>query len=328
MLVKELLLSYYKTQCLYAVAQLNIAELLKDAPLSIDALAAQLNVIENKLYRLMRFCASVGLFDEVEEKIFSLNKESQYLLASNEYSLLDFINLHGGYFYASAQELLNSLSTDDSSFELTYQMPAHQYFTQNPEVGSIYNTAMKENTTFYGAKILEAYNFKSYKLIIDIGGGVGALVASVLNKYPNIKAISFDIPQLEASSNKFIQEQVLEQRCQFVAGSFFEVIPEGGDLYIMKAILHGKDDKMASQILKNIHSVLQNHAKLIIIDRVIDKENYYMDACINDINMMNVTRGFDRTKEQFTNLLHNTGFLNVSFIHICDSHFIIEAQKS
>lgn len=175
MLVKELLLSYYKTQCLYAVAQLNIAERLEDGPLSISKLAAQLNVVENKLYRLMRCCVSLGLFDEVEKNIFSLNKESEYLLASNVYSLLDFVKLHGGYFSHSAQELLSSLGVDNSAFELAFDMPAHQYFNEYPEVGAIYNHAMKENTNYYSAKILEAYNFDGYSLIVDVGGGIGTL---------------------------------------------------------------------------------------------------------------------------------------------------------
>lgn len=327
MLIKELLLSYYNTQCLLTVAELNIADHLEKNSKSITELAILTHTYEDKLYRVMRFMAEQGVFDELPNKIFSINQESKLLLSDSVENLNDFIRLHGKYFYPAATELLQNVGSNKSSFEIKFGKSAGQYFIDHPEAGEIYNTAMKNNSEMMGKRIAEIYNFTPYPTIIDIGGGIGSLIAKILTKYPTHKGINFDIPELQTKSEQYLKSQGIAARCQYIGGSFFDGVPENGDLYILKAILHGKDDEKAIQILKHCHRVMHSTGKLILITRVITPGQHYADACVNDINMLNATSGENRSLETFETLLTKAGFSITDVIHIEGSHHIIEAQK-
>lgn len=326
MLVTELLLSYYKTQCLYVISELDIANELRYGPKSAKHLAEFKSVNADKLYRILRFLASQGLFKENEEGLFELNDESKKLLHNEESALKNFIKLHATCFYQSAEEIINAIATDASPFELKYNAGAHSYFLDNPMFGDMYNTAMSENSQCYSQLLLAIYDFSSYGKIIDIGGGFGTLLILILQKYQNTIGIVFDLPQLKSKAEENIVSNRLGERCRYISGSFFESIPEGGDIYILKAILHGKNDHMAMDILNNIKVSMKQDSKILIIDRLIDRECDYELACINDINMLNVTRGFDRTKQQFECLIKACGLFIQNIYYLEDAHFCIEIQ--
>lgn len=324
MLVKELLLSYYKTQCLYVVSELDIADELSSGAKSSEELAQSKNINPDKLYRIMRFLASLGLFSESEDGLFSLTDESQELVTSSHGSLKSFIRLHATCFYQAADKMLDSLSVESSSFELSYGASAHHYFVEHAAMGDLYNVAMSENSKRFSELLIAAYPFKSYHKIIDVGGGDGTLLISILKDHPDATGVIFDLPSLQPRAEKAMAVDGVVDRCQFMGGSFFDHIPEGGDLYILKSIIHGKSDARALSILNNIKSSMLHHSKILIIDRIIDMECGYQQACVNDINMLNVTRGFDRTKPQFERLIQSCGLRLNETYYLSDAHFCLE----
>lgn len=326
MLIKNMLFAYYQTQCLHVVSKLKIADYLENGPCHISKLANKLNVNESKLYRIMRFASALGLFDELADKTFQLNEESKYLLTSAKDSLNTFITLHGEYFYNSATKILNSLYTEITPFELEFGTLASNYFVDNDKAKFIYNHAMKENSELIAKEIIKAYDFSKFKNIIDIGGGVGSLLANILLVNKKAKGFNFDLPGLEEPSNRYIKNKQISDRCEFIGGDMFITIPSGGDLYIMKAILQGKSDEVAFKLLSSVKDKLNSEIPLLLIERCITLENNQLACYVNDINMLNVTQGYIRDISEYTNLLAKAGY-EISHNHlISDSIVLFECK--
>lgn len=308
MLIKNLLYGYYDTQCLYAISELKVAEYLKTGKKAIGELAGLTQCDENKLYRIMRFLSARGLFDELPDRIFSLNEQSSFLLSSTPGNLKNFIELHGKYFYQGAAEIFESLQKELTPFEIRFGKPAEKLFEEQPDVGEIYNVAMQEVSEYYGKLAVKKYDFSPYKTIVDVGGGLGSLLVNILKTNPAANGINLDLPALKGDAEAYFKREGLASRCQYQEGDFFIAIPEGGDLYIFKAIFHGKTDEQALLILNNTKKVLHKSEKILLIERMITPGDNFLDGCLNDINMLNVTKGGVRTFEEYKALFDATGF--------------------
>ncbi len=285
-----------------------MAEHLETGEKSSAELAELTGADENKLYRIMRFLAARGLFDELPKQIFALNNESRYLLSSTSGNLKHFINLHGDYFYQGAAQIFKSMSNDLTPFEIATGKPANQLFADNESIGKIYNLAMQEMSGYYGQLVVKKYDFSSYKTIVDVGGGFGSLLVNILKSNPHIRGINFDLPALQVDAEAYFEHEGVAARCLYIGGSFFEKIPSGGDLYIFKAILHGKTDNQVIEILNNTKAVLPETGKILLIERMITPGDNFLDGCLNDINMLNVTKGGVRTYDEYHALFDSCGF--------------------
>lgn len=296
MSIRDVLFGYYGTQCLNTVVELGVAECLEAGPKSIEDLSYATNSNTDKLYRVLRYLSAAGLFYEQEAKVFELNQESRQLIGSTSGNLKEFVRLHANYFYRGAEKIGESMQVGVSSFELNFGEKAGQYFRHDEMAEKIYNDAMKENSELYGRLIAELYEFSSYKCIVDIGGGLGSLLANILKKNRDSAGVNIDIPELQSRSEAYLQASGLSSRCQYISGDFYTSIPPAGDVYLMKAILHGKTDDAALLLLTNCKQVLKGDAKLLIIEHIVSTDSErYLEACANDINMLNVTAGKVRT---------------------------------
>ncbi|VVC75572.1 Multifunctional cyclase-dehydratase-3-O-methyl transferase TcmN [Aquicella siphonis] len=329
MLIRDLLFAYYDTQCLYVAACLNIADHLQSGPKSIAELAGLARSNEDKLYRIMRYLSAKGLFDELSGRVFQINPESACLVSSRSGGLKHFIRLHSQYFYPAASELLNSLRSDLSPFELQFGKPSGQYFQDNVEAGEVYHHAMMENSEWFARQAVEAYDFSPYQTLVDIGGGIGTLLAAILLKYKNAKGINFDLPELQEPAERYFKTKGLASRCRFIGGDFLEGIPAGGDLYIMKSVIHGKDDSMALRLLGQFKPFLAPPVKLLVMERVLQGSGaVYLQACLNDINMLNVTRGRVRTYAEYEELFTRSGLTINKLYELQNAFCIMEVQLS
>ncbi len=308
MLIKKMLFGYYETQCLYAISRLKIANHLKSSKKPISELATLTGCDENKLYRIMRFVSAKGLFDELPGRIFSLNDESNFLLSSTIGNLKKFIDLHGAYFYQAASKITDSLHNELTPFEIKFGSPAWKLFEEDHQLGQIYNSAMLDLSECYGKLAVKNYDFSPYHTIVDVGGGLGSFLVNILKANPTAQGINFDLPALQKDAETYFNHEGVASRLQYIGGSFFEKIPPGGELYLFKAIFHGKTDEQALLILNNTKKVLPENGKVILIERMIASGNNYVDGCVNDINMLTVTRGGVRTLDEYKSIFAISGF--------------------
>ncbi|HVV69215.1 MAG TPA: methyltransferase [Patescibacteria group bacterium] len=316
---------YEITQCLYVVAKLDIADYLLESSKEIEQLAELCSASPCALYRVMRCLASLGIFVENENKEFSLNDLALPLTSTANNSAKNFIILCGESLYNAAANLLHSVKTGQVGFYHSTKMDYWEYLNLNPEKAKIFNDAMETGSRFTIDVILSVYDFSLFNYIVDIGGGKGHFIGSILKKYPSAKGISFDLAHVTIPANEYINSLELNNRCEIISGSFFDFIPAGGDLYLLKVILHDWDDDNAKAILKNCRKAVTKRSKILIIEKLIDNGNNLQSIFLGDINMLVTHGGKERSLSDFELLLKESNFHINSVLRTSTAFSIIEA---
>ena len=247
----RLINGYQVSQALHVAATLGVADQLKDGPKSYEALAQACGAHPTSLYRLLRALAAVGLFHETGNKEFSLTPLGVCLTSDALGSRRNYARWIGAPGqWRSWGNLLHSIKSGESASRFTHGMDAWTYRMQNPEEQAVFNSAMTDISRSDAQSALEAYDFNRFGCVVDVGGGQGLLLKEILLACPATRGILFDQPQVIASVDQVLASAGLAQRCKIVAGSFFESVPEDGDVYVMKAILHDWDDRASIDILR------------------------------------------------------------------------------
>lgn len=293
---------YQVSQAIHVAATLGVADQLKDGPKPYDVVARTCGAHPASLYRLLRALAAVGVFHETSNKEFSLTPLGACLTSDAPGSRRNYARGQ----WKSWGNLLHCIKSGESASEYTYGKDAWTYRKQHPEEQAIFNDAMTGNSRSESQAVLEAYDFSRFTCVVDVGGGQGLLLKEILLACPSARGILFDQPHVIASAQQVPTE--LAQRCQLVAGSFFEAVPQNGDAYLMKAILHDWDDGKSIEILRTCRRAMSPKAALIVIERVVGSPNESQDSKFSDLNMMVQYAALERTRQEFHDLLKGGGF--------------------
>jgi O-methyltransferase/methyltransferase family protein len=306
----RLINGYQVSQALHVAAALGVADQLKDGPKSFDAMAQACGAHPASLYRLLRALATVGVFRETGNKEFSLTPLGVCLTSDAPGSRRNYARWIGtpGQ-WRSWGNLLHSIKSGESATRFTHGMDAWTYRKQNPEERAIFDSAMTGNSRSEAQAALEAYDFGQFGCVVDVGGGQGLLLKEILIACPDTRGVLFDQPMVVASADQVLTSAGLAQRCQIVAGSFLESIPENGDVYVMKAILHDWDDRASIDILRTCRRAMSPKATLVVIERVVGPPNEIPEGKFSDLNMMIQYGALERTRQEFHDLFKSAGFV-------------------
>ncbi len=325
----EQLLTYHLTQMLYVVVKLGIPDLLRHGPKSAGELAADVHAHSPSLYRLMRALASQGVFHQDEQNNFSLTPISQLLCSDAEGTYQPLAISYGEpWWWRAWGSLLHSVQTGETAFEHVHGMSLFDFLGQNPEAASIFNNNMTSMTTGESQAVIGAYDFSSAHLLVDVGGGQGALACAILRAHSQLHAILFDLPTVITGTKERMKAEGVEGRCLLVGGDFFEAIPASGDIYILKDILHDWDDQHAISILRNIRHAMNGSARLLVVERVIFPDDASTTAKLVDINMLVMSGGMERTADEYGALLQSSGLQISRIIRTPEATCLIEAMPA
>jgi hypothetical protein len=314
--------------CIYNAAKLNVAEILVAKPLSIAQLAEATHSHAPSLYRLMRALASVGIFAENENGEFANTPLSETLRGDVPGSMKAVAIMLLGDHYGPWGNLLYSIKTGGIAFDNFEGMSLWQYYETHPDEGANFMKAMTNLSNMDIVNLLPAYNFSPYKTIVDIGGGNGALLMTILKETPGASGIVFDLEYVVEETEKLINAQGLGERCKTGGGDFFEAVPEGADAYILKRVLHDWDDEKALQILKNCAKAMKPGSKVLVLEAVISEGNTPHPGKFMDMNMMAVAGGRERTEKEWGTLFTKAGLKLNTVIHTHSPMLsVIEAVK-
>lgn len=300
----HLLSGYWYTQTIYVAAKLGLAELLKDGPKSAQELAQATTTNPRALYRLLRALASIGIFAE-EQGRFVLTPLAGCLL---DPSMKALATVRGEGQYRAWGELLYSVQSGQTAFEKVYGKPIFDYFSDHPETGKLFDQAM---TGVHGREteaMLEAYDFTGIGTLADIGGGNGSVLTAVLQRYPAMQGILFDLPTVGERAKSNLAAAGLEGRCSVMDGSFFESVPGGADAYLLRHIIHDWDDEKSITILRNCRRAMGQGGKLLIVEGVVPLGNEPSVSKFFDLAMMVLPGGMERTEEEYQQLFEAAGF--------------------
>jgi hypothetical protein len=188
-----------------------------------------------------------------------------------------------------------------------FGMPGFEYFSKHPDQAVNFNNAMTDLSLGDGPAVVAAYDFSRFTSIVDVGGGMGALLAGILESTPQLQGTLFDMPYVIEQARKRPLLSNVADRCSFVGGSFFESVPQA-DAYIMKFIIHDWDDGHASKILTNCRKGIRADGKLLVVDRVVGPPNQPDPTKFMDLEMLVLPGGLERDEEEWRALYAGNGF--------------------
>ena len=318
---------YTIPRALYVVAKLGIADLLTHGPQRPATLAQATHTNPQALYRMLRALASVDVFAETNDGCIALTPLAATLRSDVPGSMRDWVLMNGSdWYWRSWGQLEYSVKTGQPAMDQVFGMPLYTYLEQHPEEADVFDRAMSNSSDMPTAPVVAAYDFRSFSTIVDVGGGNGFLLATILTAHPQLKGILFDLPQVTNRASAVLTAKGVTARCQIVDGDFFENIPASGDAYILKSVIHNWDDDHVIQILKNLRRQIPEHGKLLLVEFVIPPGNDADFGKLMDLTMLTFTTGgYERTEAQFRNLLKTGGFQLSRTIRTASPLNILEA---
>lgn len=329
----HLAIGHYFSRALYVAAKLGLADLLAGGPRDHRDLAAASGTHAPSLNRVLRLLASVGVFEELEGGRFALTPVGETLRADAPASMREVVLLFAGSFSESWRELEYCLRTGEPGFRRT--SPDADFFSllaQDAEAAALFDRAMATFAPQTAAAVVAAYDFSAFGAVADVGGGNGALLAGILKANPRLRGIVFDLPHVAGRAREQLEAAGVADRCEVVAGSFFDGVPKGADACLLKHVIHDWDDDQAAAILKNCRKALPEGGKLLVVENVypprIEESLECKSAAANDVNMLVNTGGRQRSEAEFRDLFAASGFRLSRVIPTTGRVWVIEGEPA
>jgi hypothetical protein len=321
-----MIIGMHVSRAISVAAELGIADALKDGPKHVEELAAATSTHAPSLYRLLRALASVGIFAEVEGRQFTLTPLAACLRSDAPDSIRNLARWFGAPLsWSGWGELLHSVKTGETGVKQALGVTdPFAYMSEHPEQAQIFHACMTEISRMNAPDIVGAYDFGRFRKIVDAGGSHGLLLSAILRRYPSPHGVVFDLPRVMEGARRVIAADGLTERCEAVAGNFFESVPAGADAYVLKQVVHDWDDAPAVAILRNVRQAIPPEGRLLLIEFVIPPPNEPSLSKVFDLGMLVATGGRERTEIEYRDLFAAAGFTLAAIHPISSGQSVIE----
>ncbi|WP_370942136.1 methyltransferase [Amycolatopsis sp. cg5] len=307
----QLITGHHESSAIHVAAKLKVADLLADGPRKVAELAAETSTDEDSLQRLLRLLVSSGVLTEPEAGVFALSPVGHHLRSDQPDSLyaVAMTLASPGHVerWAGLTEVLETGKTalHDKGKAVFSEPP--------PEVIALLSQSMTFFSTYTVGSVVGNYDFSGCSTVVDVGGGLGSLLAAVVTANPGVRGILLDQPFLREATKKHLANTEGGDKIEAIAGDFFESVPEGGDVYILKSVIHDWDDDRSVEILKSCHRAMRPGARLLLVETVcperFDDSVPSRIAARSDVMMLlSSPGGRERTEADFQKLLETAGF--------------------
>ena len=306
--LNRMIAGFWTTQAIHVAVRLGIPDRLAAGPRTADELAAESGAHARSLFRLLRALASSGVFCEDSEHRFALTPLSECLRSDTPGSMAALARMRGDWQYRAWGDLLHNVQTGETAFNHVFGESLFEFLGHSPENGAIFDQGMVGVHSRETDAMLAAFDLSDIQVLADIGGGNGSVLAAVLSKYPSLKAIVFDRADVIDRAKANLAQAGVADRVQFIAGDFFQSVPNGADAYFLRHIIHDWNDDQSRTILKNCRAAMPEGGRLLLAEFVLPDGPEPFHGKWFDLAMMTVTGGRERTASEYRALLTDCGF--------------------
>jgi hypothetical protein len=327
---------FWQSRALYVTTRLNVADAIGDAEKSTRDIAAELDLDEDHLYRLLRMLGSLGVFEETSPRRFRNNKTSSYLRSDNPNNVRAIILMHNSPDMTQPwmESLEDSIRDGGVPFEKVHGVDLFTYMDQNKEFDLLFSRAMDAVENLTGGAFLQDFDWGAFERIIDVGGSKGSKSIAILESFPDLKSVVFDRPQIIENAKAYWQGKVPDAvlaRIEFQPGNMLNSLPPAvskKDLYLFFAIFHGMNDEESGKVLANLKAAMgTTKAGVLIVDTVAEEKKINPTVSAFDMQMLIGTRGRERTLSEWKHLLEESGFEIVEVVDVRTFAKFIFARK-
>jgi SAM-dependent methyltransferase len=324
-LLFQLATGYWVSQAIYVAAKLGIADLLKDGPQTSAALATATRSHAPSLSRVMRALSSIGVVEQVGLDRFALSPLAEGLRTGVAGSLRATVITIGEIHYQACGDLLHSVQTGSPSFNKVFGASLFEYLQRNTEACDAFNQGMSDLSSMLAYAVLLAYDFDGISSIVDVGGGEGKLLETILDFYPGVEGTVFDSSRTMERTKQRLCSDLAPRECSYVAGDFFEAVPEGADAYLLCGVVHDWNDEDAIRILRNCRRAMKASGRVLLLEMLLPETADKHFGKLLDLNMLVMTGGRERTRAEFSVLLDAAGYKVTRIIDTMAPQSLIEA---
>ncbi|MFF9863675.1 methyltransferase [Streptomyces tendae] len=324
----DLLMGGWRAGVVSTFAELGVADGLASGGLTPAQLAVRLGLARDTAERFFRAGASVGLLRQGADDTLELTPLGRALATDGD-SMRNFARWTGSTAERATWALLpTAVRTGRSPFAAMHGSGIWEFMESDPETAAVFNSAMTELSKRIIRPVVEAFDFSRFDRVTDVGGGRGALLSAVLQKHPGMTGVLFDQPDVVSRAHPELSDAGVAPRVTVKAGSFFDSVPAGSDLYMISNVFHDWDDARSRLILKNIASAMHEGARLAIVEAVAGLDDT-ADRAISlmDMDMLVLCEGKQRTVEAFQSLMAEVGIELVG-VSRAGLHSVIEGRKA
>jgi O-methyltransferase/methyltransferase family protein len=307
--MRKLVNAYQLSQALHVTAVLGIADLVANGTRDLAGLARATDTHAPTLRRLLRAVSAAGVLHEADDGTYTLTDLGECLRSDAPEPVGGWAAFVGEPYYWNAWTgLLHSVRTGENAFRYVHGVGPWEYRASRPEESARFDAAMATVSRQVTGAIVSAFDFGGFARIVDVGGGNGALLAGILGRNPKSRGVLFDQPHVVSGAAAILEGAGVADRVEVVGGDFFERVPDGGDCYTLKAIVHDWDDERAVAILRSCRRAMHSDATLVLLERELGGPNEHLDAKLSDLNMLVAPGGRERTRAEYAELLADAGF--------------------
>lgn len=304
--VRSVAVAYRLSQVLYAFVELGIPEQLANGPSTVTLVATKTGTDPDALRRLLTVATTIDLVARRSGGTYALTSRGKLLLAGVENSLSPLVRTIGqSWQWATWGRLVEAVRTGEPVFNQGPHSNAFDYFENMSHVGEPFTQRMTVEAGERGALIGQAYNFSDFHRIVDVGGGEGRVLAQILRLHKSAVGTLTDLSYALVGAPDILREAGVNDRVRVVPGDFRRAVPEGGDLYLLSAILHGLSDAEAARLVRRCFS---HGKKVAVVDEVVEPDGSApTELLVKDLQLMVFTSGRQRTFEEFANVIDSAG---------------------
>jgi hypothetical protein len=305
----QMAMGHWISRIVYVAADLGLADLLAAGPKSAEELGGATGTQAGPLYRLMRCLSNLGILTEGADRRFGLTPVGQALrTGAPGAARSSILTMASDWWIQGMGELRYSLETGKPGFEHALGMPIFEWFTKHPDIASLFSETMIGIHGQEPAALASAYDFSDIETLVDVGGATGHLLATVLERFPSVGGVLYDLPHVVADAPPLLAARGMTDRVKIEAGSFFDHVPEGADAYLMSHIIHDWSEPQCLTILGNCRKAMRKDGRVLLVEMVLPPGDEPHFGKLLDIMMLVGPGGQERTEPEYAALLGKAGF--------------------